>query len=217
MQTETKEMISMKWLKEDKKDKADGKKMSKEEIEILLKKGFMGLLEDQNGEEQESMDIDELIRKSKRTKYSMINDKYTITKMNLTTEKREKRVDINDPNFWDKVLPDENTPAQVLANKLRELKDSDDFMNEETQVEFCAELNDRVYEYIDRAKKKEISYQEEQVRLNLFIYKIYFLFFIINLKIFLFLILNLNKIFLMFNLENTFKKIYNSLKFFDYL
>lgn len=165
-------MISSKWLKEDKREKHDGKKMSKEELEILLKKGFMGLLEEQLGEEQEAMDIEELIRKSKRTKYSIINDKYRITKMNLATEKREDRVDIDDPDFWDKVLPDENTPAQLLAQKLKELKDSNDFMDEDAQLEFCSELNERVYEYIDRAKRHEISYQEEQVNYILCVFQV---------------------------------------------
>ena len=91
-------------------------KISDKEIELLLKKGILGLLDDdENGEkEAHTMDIDELIKNSKTTNYSMINDKYTITRMNVKTDNKEKKVDIDDPDFWKKVLKDEETPGKVL-------------------------------------------------------------------------------------------------------
>ena len=99
-------MLTTSWmtpkLKNSKSSRAP--KITDKEIELLLKKGILGLLDDEeNGEkEAHTMDIDELIKNSKTTNYSMINDKYTITRMNVNTDNKEKKVDIDDPDFWKK-------------------------------------------------------------------------------------------------------------------
>ena len=140
-------------------------KISDKEIELLLKKGILGLLDDdENGEkEAHTMDIDELIKNSKTTNYSMINDKYTITRMNVKTDNKEKKVDIDDPDFWKKVLKDEETPGKVLFKEFSQMKENNDFMDEDSQYEFFLRLNEQIYKYVEKAKTGEVNYEEEEM------------------------------------------------------
>lgn len=140
-------------------------KITDKDIELLLKKGILGILDDQEDSagEAHTMDIDELIRNSKTTNYSMINDKYTITRMNVDTDKKEQKVDIDDPDFWKKVLKDEQTPGKLLLAEFTQLKENNDFMDEEAQHEFFVRLNNQIYSYVEKAKTGEVNYEEEEI------------------------------------------------------
>jgi hypothetical protein len=133
-------------------------------LELLLKKGILGLLDEDEHKtgEAHAMDIDELIKNSKRTNYSMINDKYTITRMKIETENKGEKVDINDPNFWTKVLKDEETPGKKLLKEFMQLKENNHFMDESTQNDYFKKLNEQIYCYVEKAKKGEVNYDEEQ-------------------------------------------------------
>ena len=87
------------------------KKIAKEDIEILLKKGIIGLL----NEEEESKksndffleDIDQILKKNTRiAQYSIINGNYTFSKGSFSANKADSDLKIDDPNFWNKVLKD---------------------------------------------------------------------------------------------------------------
>lgn len=139
-------------------------KLNDKELEKLLKKGIIGLLqENDEGKEPQSMDIEELIRNSKQTNYSMINDSYTITKLNIATNNKGTSVAIDDPDFWKKVLKDEDTAAKLLTAEFLKLKDENEFMNEMSQRNFFIKLNEEVFNYIEKAKTEEINWDEEEL------------------------------------------------------
>ena len=160
-------MLATSWMNPKMKGSKSSRapKISDKEIELLLKKGILGLLDnDENGEkEAHTMDIDELIKNSKTTNYSMINDKYTITRMNVKTDNKEKKVDIDDPDFWKKVLKDEETPGKLLLKEFGQLKENNDFMDEDSQYEFFLKLNEQIYKYVEKAKTGEVNYEEEEM------------------------------------------------------
>ena len=140
-------------------------KISDKDIELLLRKGILGLLDEEEDEAGggQAIDIDELIKNSRRTNYSMINDKYTITRMKIDTEKTDKKVEIDDPNFWTKVLKDEETMAKKLLKEFEQLKENNDFMDEDSQTTFFKKLNEEVYQYVEKAKKGEVNYEDEKI------------------------------------------------------
>lgn len=139
-------------------------KLNDKELEKLLKKGIIGLLQgDDDGKEPQSMDIEELIRNSKQTNYSMINDSYTITRMNIATNNKGTSVAIDDPDFWKKVLKDEDTAAKLLTTEFLKLKEENEFMNEMSQRNFFIKLNEEVFNYIEKAKTEEINWDEEEL------------------------------------------------------
>jgi hypothetical protein len=160
-------MLATNWMrpKISNSTKSRAPKISDKDIELLLKKGILGILDDQEEGrgEAHTMDIDELIRNSKTTNYSMINDKYTITRMNVETDNKEKKVDIDDPDFWKKVLKDEITIGKKLLNEFNQLKENNDFMDEESQHEFFSRLNEEIYKYVEKAKTGEVNYDEEEI------------------------------------------------------
>ena len=164
------EMLSTLSLKAGCPPKKDLKKFTETELETLLKKGIYGLLESEDEEESEKtkyMDIEELINNSKKMNYSMINDKYTITRMNIHTEKKDKAVAIDDPDFWKKVLKNEDSAAKKAMKELKELRLSNDFLNEDSQKEYFTKLNDQIFTYIEKAKTEEINYEEESTFNNI--------------------------------------------------
>jgi len=68
------------------KDKSDEKKLNKEEIELLLKKGILGFLQKEHGHENpdavlKETDIDEFLKNNSHiAKFSLINGTYTVSK-----------------------------------------------------------------------------------------------------------------------------------------
>lgn len=158
-------MLTTSWMnpKQIRSNAAGGPKITDKDIELLLKKGILGILDDQEGQagEAHTMDIDELIRNSKTTNYSMINDKYTITRINVDTDNKEQKVNIDDPRFWEKVLKDEKTPGKLLEEEFLKMKENNDFMDEEAQHEYFVRLNEQIYSYVEKAKNGEVNYEEE--------------------------------------------------------
>ena len=160
-------MLTTSWMtpKSQQTNSSRAPKITDKEIEVLLKKGILGLLDEEENEagEAHAMDIDELIKNSKTTNYSMINDKYTITRMNVITDNQEKKVDIDDPDFWKKVLKDEETIGKKMLKEFTQLKENNDFMNEEMQNEFFTRLNSEIFVYVEKAKTGEVNYEEEEI------------------------------------------------------
>lgn len=113
------------------KDKEDDKP-SQQEMEQLLKKGAYALLEDDNDEVTKEFcadDIESILAKRTRTRVvegtktaSWLNKQgMVVSKSKFTSESGEK-LDMDDPLFWQKVMPDFVTPALMLQ-KLRDLED----------------------------------------------------------------------------------------------
>mmetsp|Transcript_5980 Transcript_5980/g.11311 ORF Transcript_5980/g.11311 Transcript_5980/m.11311 type:complete len:2522 (+) Transcript_5980:139-7704(+) len=108
----------------------DGKPTAKE-MEQLLKKGAYALLEDDNDEITKSFcadDIESILAKRTRTRVvegtktaSWLNKKGMVTKSKFTSESNAAALDMDDPNFWEKVMPNFVTPS-IMNGKLEELE-----------------------------------------------------------------------------------------------
>jgi hypothetical protein len=111
----------------------DDDKPSTQEMEELLKKGAYALLEDENdeiGKEFVSDDIESILAKRTRTRVvegaqtaSWLNKQgMIVSKSKFSTDKggATSGVDVDDPLFWQKVMPDFVSPMS-LTQKLDEL------------------------------------------------------------------------------------------------
>ena len=133
--------------------KDDGKikdKMNKQEVETLLKKGILGLITDDNKESQRFMeqDIDDILTNNTHiAKVSMLSGSYTFQKSSFVSEKTDVNLSVDDPNFWNIVLKNqESVPKQLLE----ELENSKDIQkNYEEQKLFMVKLSDSVYKVIE--------------------------------------------------------------------
>lgn len=101
-------------------DNEDDKPTSKE-MEQLLKRGAYALLEDENdeiGKEFVADDIESILEKRTRTRVvegaktaSWLNKKgMNVTKSKFSSEAESAGIDVDDPDFWKKVMPDFVTP-----------------------------------------------------------------------------------------------------------
>jgi len=109
----------------------DDDKPTSKEMEQLLKKGAYALLEDENDEVTKQFcadDIDAILAKRTRTRVvegtktaSWLNKQgMVVSKSKFTADSTSAGVNVDDPNFWQKVMPDFVTP-QIMIDKLDEL------------------------------------------------------------------------------------------------
>ena len=107
----------------------DGKPSAKE-MEQLLKKGAYSLVEDDDaiGNEFCADDIESILAKRTRTRVvegvktaSWLNKAgMNVTKSKFTGDSKSAGIDVDDPLFWQKVMPDFVTPS-IMMEKLDEL------------------------------------------------------------------------------------------------
>lgn len=113
-------------------DNDDDKPTSKE-MEQLLKKGAYGLLEDDEDVINEFVadDIDSILAKRTRTRVvegaktaTWLNKQgMMVTKSKFAAEGGGAGVNVDDPDFWQKVMPDFVTP-EIMLSKLDELSEA---------------------------------------------------------------------------------------------
>lgn len=109
----------------------DDGKPTAQEMEQLLKKGAYALLEDDNDEITKSFcadDIESILAKRTRTRIvegaktaSWLNKQGMVTKSKFTSDSKSASLDMDDPNFWEKVMPNFVTPS-IMMGKLEELE-----------------------------------------------------------------------------------------------
>lgn len=112
----------------------DGKPTAKE-MEQLLKKGAYALVDDDDeiGKEFCADDIESILAKRTRTRVvegaktaSWLNKAgMNVTKSKFTGDSKSAGIDVDDPLFWQKVMPDFVTP-DIMMEKLNELTDAVD-------------------------------------------------------------------------------------------
>jgi hypothetical protein len=110
----------------------DDDKPTQQEMEQLLKKGAYALLDDDNDEETRQFcadDIDSILAKRTRTRVvegtksaSWLNKQGMVVSKSKFTSETGETLDMDDPLFWQKVMPDFVTPS-IMLQKLRELED----------------------------------------------------------------------------------------------
>lgn len=114
-------------------DNDDDKPTSKQ-MEQLLKRGAYALLEDENdemGKEFVAEDIESILEKRTRTRVvegaktaSWLNKKgMNVTKSKFASDSKSAGIDVDDPLFWQKVMPDFVTP-EILMNKISEMEEA---------------------------------------------------------------------------------------------
>mmetsp|Transcript_4601 Transcript_4601/g.10378 ORF Transcript_4601/g.10378 Transcript_4601/m.10378 type:complete len:2557 (+) Transcript_4601:190-7860(+) len=114
-------------------DNDDDKPTSKE-MERLLKRGAYALLEDENdemGKEFVAEDIESILEKRTRTRVvegaktaSWLNKKgMNVTKSKFASESASAGINVDDPLFWQKVMPDFVT-SEILLNKISEMEEA---------------------------------------------------------------------------------------------
>lgn len=94
-------------------------------MENLLKKGILGLV----NEEEESKrsteffeeDIDSILKNNTRiAKYSVINGSYSFSKGSFVSNQADTDLKIDDPNFWNKVLKDQESKTLQVVKEFDE-------------------------------------------------------------------------------------------------
>ena len=106
---------------------------SSKEMEQLLKKGAYALLEDENDEMGKAFcadDIDSILAKRTRTRVvegtktaSWLNKQgMVVSKSKFTLDSKSTAIDVDDPLFWQKVMPDFVTPS-IMLQKLQDITD----------------------------------------------------------------------------------------------
>ncbi|EAY14498.1 F/Y-rich N-terminus family protein [Trichomonas vaginalis G3] len=85
------------------------------EIDMLLRKGAYHLLNDVEEDNFDEQDIEDILSKSKVMVYNEATSG-SFSKANFDLGDDSSQVDINDPNFWEKLLPQQQEPAVVEEN-----------------------------------------------------------------------------------------------------
>jgi len=89
---------------------------------MLLKKGILGLMNDEDEKDTTAFfeeNIDEILKKNTRVaKYSLINGTYSFSKSSFVSSKTEPLITLDDPNFWEKVLKDQESKSLLLRKQL---------------------------------------------------------------------------------------------------
>lgn len=101
-------------------------KQDAKEIENLLKYGAYALLDNEGDEDQIKQfnkDIDDILATGKKKEFSYNKGIYTLQKSTFNASQYEKLPDINDPDFWNKVLPyDQTISISSLEKNLKKQK-----------------------------------------------------------------------------------------------
>mmetsp|Transcript_1524 Transcript_1524/g.2023 ORF Transcript_1524/g.2023 Transcript_1524/m.2023 type:complete len:2660 (+) Transcript_1524:292-8271(+) len=110
-------------------DKGEDGKPTAHEMEQLLKKGAYALMDDDDVIAQSFVtdDIESILKKRTRTRVvegaktaSWLNKQGMVTKSKFTSDKKSANLDMDDPHFWEKVMPNFVTPA-IMKTKFEEL------------------------------------------------------------------------------------------------
>lgn len=95
-------------------DEDNLKKLNKVEIETLLKKGIMGLINDKdedNPNRQANQSIDDILNTARIAKYSLIDGTYSFSKSSFAGIGTDQNLNVNDPDFWDQIF--KNSESQT--------------------------------------------------------------------------------------------------------
>lgn len=139
-------------------DEAENKRLKPEEIEMLLRKGILGLLESTedpqaDAQNYKNLDIDAIIEKAPKANYSLANGGYTVSKRSVGD--KDSKVQIDDPEFWNKVFVEKESPAAKLAQEYKQAKENKRFKNLDFQKNFFLKLFNEQRVYMDQRMKNE--------------------------------------------------------------
>lgn len=142
------------------------KKLSKVEIEILLKKGIMGFLEEEEDSGQANQDIDEIIKNSRVAKYSLINGTYTFSKSTFNSTEADCNLQMDDPNFWDIVFKNSESECEKLEKDFSAKEEAGSLASTDAQKDFLRDLSKLVHKLIDSKIKVENYSVDDENKLS---------------------------------------------------
>ena len=117
-------------------------------------------------------DIDEILATGKKKEFTYSKGLYTLQKSTFNASKYENLPDVNDPDFWNKVLPFESIISiSVLEKKFKKEK-KEMGKNDKLQKEFFKDLEIVFNDFMDakfdvktsNASKKQLESDEEKLR-----------------------------------------------------
>ena len=134
---------------------------------MLLKKGILGFLEGQENQQFFEGNVDDIIAKNSRiAKYSMINGSCSFEKRTFTSNESDKDLKLNDPNFWNIVLKNVESPSQLLLKKYKSITD---FKDLELQKSLMMEAIDLVNTLIENKLSLTGFNADDEINLNTFL------------------------------------------------
>jgi SNF2 family DNA or RNA helicase len=136
-------------------------KPSTEDIENLLKFGAYAFIEGSDDEDQGVMEIDEILKKTKKETESKPFSKSTF-------EIDEKVPKVSDAEFWQKMLPALETVSIVSMEKKMRAGKSEIITDEESMKEYLKQLDALVTQVIDTKKSANdvFSTEDDETRLR---------------------------------------------------
>lgn len=103
-------------------ESSNNQKLNKTEMEILLKKGILGLLNEDDEKNAQAFfeeNIEDILKHNTRVaKYNLIKGTYTLSKQSFISKQADEKLQIEDPNFWEKVFKERESKTQILKKEL---------------------------------------------------------------------------------------------------
>jgi hypothetical protein len=151
-------------------------KINPKEIENLLKYGAYAFLEDGSGENIANTHIEDILSKNsgKSREYKVTKGIYTLQKSQFnvheggrsSTQKgsasKSNVPNVNDPNFWDKVLPFEGFNPKQLNRKFK-TKKADILKSKDTQSKFVKEVSKCVKDLLEAKSVNDCLHIDEEI------------------------------------------------------
>jgi chromodomain-helicase-DNA-binding protein 7 len=104
-------------------DQAVFNKETRNEIENLLKHGAYNILEEDASKSKQfaESNIEEILEKNARVvNFNVVRGCYSVLKSTFVSQTADSSINLDDPNFWSKVLPPQTSLAYRLLTKLNE-------------------------------------------------------------------------------------------------
>ncbi|PRP86333.1 chromodomain helicase DNA binding protein [Planoprotostelium fungivorum] len=136
-------------------DESIDKALKTEEVERILKNGAYEMFNDEEADEG-AFDLDKILERAKKVNWDEANGDSALSSFSKATfvaAEANSEVDINDKNFWEKVLPTFKTVARMKEL----LKDDQAFDTEEKKKKYVQDLGTIVSEFLARQESRSAS------------------------------------------------------------
>lgn len=119
--------------------------LDKKEIDDLLKFGAYDLFNDKDNEKEKQFyeeDIDQILNRSSKVVWNETSAKVlgagsSFSKASFRSSTAEPNIDINDPNFWNKVLPGNQYSINILTNCILQRR--------KLQISCCSDSTNQIH------------------------------------------------------------------------
>ena len=140
-------------------------KHDSKDIENLLKYGAYAFIDEDGGADHDGQfnkDIDEILATGKKKEFSYNKGIYTLQKSTFNASKYENLPDVNDPDFWNKVLPFESIISITVLEKRFKKEKREMQTNEKMQKEFIKDLEIVFNDFMDAKFDTKTSNQAKK-------------------------------------------------------